>query len=179
MLPKHNNYHAIQLINCTVSIASRCSNRPHRSLYIYLCNKPNISAPALLHRYIHADHLRYTHSQPTSMSNSIESQIYTILTNDYTPIHLQIINESSMHSVPHNSETHFRIIVVSDKFRSQSIMQRHRAINTSLSDLLQPGKIHALSITAKTIEQWNNNQSLDSSPNCLGGSKHDKKVVAK
>lgn len=83
-----------------------------------------------------------------------------------------------MHSVPKNSETHFKIIIVSDKFQPHSIIQRHRLVNTSLNSLLKPGKIHALSIIAKTTEQWKKTQNIDSSPNCLGGNKHPKKYLS-
>ena len=55
--------------------------------------------------------------------NPVESLIREKLTADLSPRHLDIINESYMHNVPRGSETHFKVIVVSDKFESLSLLQ--------------------------------------------------------
>jgi stress-induced morphogen len=77
---------------------------------------------------------------------------------------------------PANSETHFKVVVVSEQFETtNSPVQRHRLINAALRDELQ-GPVHALSIIAKTPAQWQ--LMLDSkggkavipeSPSCRGG----------
>ena len=83
--------------------------------------------------------------------NSIESK----LNSAFNPIHLDIINESYMHNVPKGSETHFKVVVVSEKFKEmKSLIQKHRAVNEVLSEELSNG-VHALSIVAKTPDQWN------------------------
>lgn len=86
--------------------------------------------------------------------------------------HLEIWNESHKHSVPKNSETHFKVILVSSAFQGQSPIQRHRTVNTLLAEYLE-GPVHALSIVAKTPQQWQTmqerNQSVAPSPNCRGG----------
>lgn len=46
----------------------------------------------------------------------IENSIRTKLSQNLNTVHLDIINESYMHNVPKGSETHFKVIVVSDKF---------------------------------------------------------------
>ena len=86
------------------------------------------------------------------------------------PIHVELLNESSKHNVPKGSESHFKLLVVSDAFEGKSLIERHRLVNTVLKDELQRG-IHALSIQAKTPAQHAANPSVSSTPNCLGGSK--------
>jgi BolA protein len=41
------------------------------------------------------------------------------LNHAFEPLHLEVINESNRHHVPPNSETHFKVVVVSDKFSDQ------------------------------------------------------------
>jgi stress-induced morphogen len=87
----------------------------------------------------------------------------------FQPAHLDVINESHMHNVPKNSETHFKVIVVSSQFEvTKSPLARHRLINAALAEELE-GPVHALSITAKTPAQWEKNSVVTRSPNCQGG----------
>jgi BolA protein len=75
---------------------------------------------------------------------------------------------NTLHS-PKNSETHFKVVVVSPQFDTvKSPIQRHRLINATLAEELE-GPVHALSIVAKSPEQWEQNQSITPSPNCKGG----------
>eukprot|EP00544_Gedaniella_sp_CCMP2646_P004714 CAMPEP_0202481212 /NCGR_PEP_ID=MMETSP1361-20130828/886_1 /ASSEMBLY_ACC=CAM_ASM_000849 /TAXON_ID=210615 /ORGANISM="Staurosira complex sp., Strain CCMP2646" /LENGTH=123 /DNA_ID=CAMNT_0049108709 /DNA_START=228 /DNA_END=599 /DNA_ORIENTATION=+ len=92
------------------------------------------------------------------------------LTKSFHPTHLEVINESHMHNVPANSETHFKIVCVSDEFaKLKNLIQRHRLVNAALSEELQ-GPVHALSIVAKTPQQWeSSNQEIEPSPSCRGG----------
>ena len=81
------------------------------------------------------------------------------------------MNESYMHNVPRGSETHFKVVVVSDRFDSVPLIKRHRLVNECLDDELKAG-VHALSIVAKTTEQWekaNQELKVDASPACRGG----------
>jgi BolA protein len=88
--------------------------------------------------------------------------------------HLDVVNESHMHSVPANSETHFRVIVVSDAFDQVRRVQRHRAINRLLVDELA-GPVHALAIEAVTPREWEKNGGpLLTAPKCMGGSKAER-----
>jgi len=87
------------------------------------------------------------------------------------PAHLEVINESFMHNVPKGSESHFKVVVVSEQFAGQALLARHRAVNALLADELE-GPVHALSIKAKTPEQWEKSGgAVDASPSCMGGSK--------
>ncbi len=67
-------------------------------------------------------------------------------------MHLEVVNESYMHSVPRGSETHFKVVVVSTAFDGVGVLQRHRAVNTLLDPELKGG-VHALSIVARTPAQ--------------------------
>ena len=62
----------------------------------------------------------------------IESKLTELL----SPTFLTVENESHMHSVPPNSETHFKVTVASEEFTGKRLIQRHRAINKALADEL-------------------------------------------
>ncbi|MGB5446948.1 MAG: BolA/IbaG family iron-sulfur metabolism protein [Psychromonas sp.] len=84
---------------------------------------------------------------------------------------LQVENESHRHSVPANSETHFKVTVVSEEFEGVPLISRHRLINSLLKDELA-GPVHGLALHTMTPAQWKaKNQLLPDSPNCLGGGK--------
>ncbi len=86
---------------------------------------------------------------------------------------LDVINESHMHNVPAGSESHFKVVIISDDFQGQRLVQRHQRINQILADVLA-GDVHALSIQAMTREEWDKRGGqIMPSPNCLGGSKRD------
>ena len=101
----------------------------------------------------------------------VEKKIHEKLKKAFEPvIHLEVINESYMHNVPKGSETHFKVLVASDKFEGKALVARHRAVNETLSDELSSG-VHALSIVAKTGTQWSAmcDKTVDPSPKCRGG----------
>jgi BolA-like protein 1 len=91
----------------------------------------------------------------------------------FYPSHLEVINESHMHKVPKDSETHFKVVIVSEEFEKvQTPIQRHRLVNAALAEQLE-GPVHALSIVAKTPVQWQKmvdaGETVGSSPACRGG----------
>ena len=101
----------------------------------------------------------------------VESRITEKLQEAFQPvIHLQVLNESYMHNIPKGSETHFKVVVVSNHFENKNLVARHRAVNDTLSEELSNG-VHALSIIAKSGTQWSEmcNQSVEPSPKCRGG----------
>lgn len=90
-----------------------------------------------------------------------------------TPMFLQVENESHMHAVPENSETHFKVTLVSEQFEGTRLLQRHRKINQLLSEELA-GPVHALALHTYTQSEWESKHGkVPESPNCLGGSKLD------
>ncbi|EQC40483.1 BolA protein [Saprolegnia diclina VS20] len=120
-----------------------------------------------------------TFSRASTMATtdgSIFSAIQTKLAAAFAPTHLQVLNESYMHNVPKGSETHFKVIVVSDHFEGKPLLQRHRMVNAVLDDELTKGGVHALSIQSKTPSQWEANSTVRPSPTCQGGMKHEKKT---
>ena len=48
---------------------------------------------------------------------------------------------------------HYTLIVVSDDFKNISLLERHKIIYNILNGMLK-NEIHALSITAKTIDEY-------------------------
>ena len=97
----------------------------------------------------------------------IEEKIQSLL----EPSYCQVINESHMHSVPVNSETHFKVIVVSESFDGKSRIVRHQLIHGILFDEIA-GPIHALSIQAHTKEEWElRGGAVLDSPDCMGPNK--------
>jgi len=99
----------------------------------------------------------------------IESSIRSKLEEFFEPKYLNVLNESGMHAVPKGSETHFKVIVVSERFVNEPLINRHRLVNKALETELKSG-VHALSIIAKTPDQWEGSDKLvDKSPPCRGG----------
>ena len=105
-----------------------------------------------------------------SLSTTMEPLIRRKLEDALSPIHLELVNESSKHNVPKGSESHFKLLVVSKSFEGKSLIDRHRMVNHVLAEELKKG-IHALSIQAKTPAQFQVDPSVSSTPDCLGGSK--------
>ncbi|CAJ0957360.1 unnamed protein product [Ranitomeya imitator] len=97
------------------------------------------------------------------MEKPVETSIRAKLSENLDPCHLEVHNESSMHAVPPGSETHFKVVVVSDVFSGKSLIQRHRLVNDLLKEELA-GAVHALSIQAKTPQQWAENPTVVKSP---------------
>ncbi len=94
----------------------------------------------------------------------IESQIINTLSSSMNLSSLKIINESFMHNVPAGSESHFKIVVVTNDFNNLSIIKRHQLIYKTLDNLMN--KIHALSIHAFNEEEFKLNPVILDSPEC-------------
>ncbi|CAH0990803.1 DNA-binding transcriptional regulator BolA [Sinobacterium norvegicum] len=104
----------------------------------------------------------------------IQQTIEQKLNSGLSPSHLEVINESHMHSVPPNSETHFKVVVVSDSFDGKRQVGRHQLVYGLLQEELA-GEVHALSLFTFTDSEWlAREQTVADSPECLGGSKADK-----
>lgn len=102
---------------------------------------------------------------------SVQSTIIEKLTVALSPLRLDVENESHMHSVPVNSETHFKVVVVSSLFEGKRSVARHQMIYASLSEELE-GPVHALALHTYTEQEWAERQAQSpDSPDCLGGSK--------
>lgn len=90
----------------------------------------------------------------------------------FNPVHLEVLNESHMHSVPRGSETHFRVVAVSPQFEGLTLLKRHRLVNAAIAEEI--ANIRAMSLHTHTPAEWEklSAEKADlSSPTCQGGSK--------
>jgi BolA protein len=103
-----------------------------------------------------------------SVQQEIEQQLQ-----QFSPAHLEVSNESHMHSVPPNSETHFRVVLVSDQFENTRKVARHQQVYAALAAQLE-GPVHALALHTYSPDEWRERQQqVPGSPDCKGGSKAD------
>ncbi len=103
---------------------------------------------------------------------SIKETIETKLQN-LQPEFFEVINESHNHNVPPGSESHFKVIIVSEAFQGKMLVARHRMVNDILADELAQS-IHALVLHTMTKEEWvKKGGKSNASPPCLGGSASD------
>ena len=98
------------------------------------------------------------------MEKIIENQIMEIINDKLSPSVLNIINESFMHNVPTGSESHFKLIIVSEVFKDLTNVKRHQLIYRTLNEIMD--EIHALSIHAFDEKEYNANPVVIDSPNC-------------
>lgn len=102
---------------------------------------------------------------------NIQNLIEQKLAASFNAQHLDVVNESNNHNVPVGSESHFKVVIVSDDFEGKALLQRHRKINELLADELA-NSIHALALHTYTTAEWKaKNGDAPLSPPCLGGSK--------
>jgi len=102
---------------------------------------------------------------------TIQFDIETKLANGINALHMDVVNESNNHNVPAGSESHFKVVLVSEDFSGKALLARHRMINKILEKELQ-GKIHALALHTYTESEWSDSfGTTPMSPPCLGGGK--------
>ena len=91
----------------------------------------------------------------------------------FSPLHLEVVDESYMHSVPEGAQSHFKVTLVAEAFAGEPPVARHRRVNQVLAQELAGG-IHALALHTLTPEEWfaKGGKAPDSPP-CLGGGKQD------
>lgn len=103
----------------------------------------------------------------------VQQQIQQTLEQQFQPELLDVANESHMHSVPPNSETHFKVVIVTEAFDGMRKVGRHQRIYAALAEQLA-GPVHALALHTYTPREWSERQqSAPDSPDCLGGSKRE------
>ena len=99
-----------------------------------------------------------------SMQQHLTQQLEVAL----SPSFLQVINESHQHAGP-DSESHFKLVVVSNHFDNMKLIDRHRLINKLFAEELT--HIHALAMHTYTPGEWSKKNGAPESPKCAGGSK--------
>ncbi|KAK3341337.1 bola protein [Lasiosphaeria hispida] len=95
-------------------------------------------------------------ASPTPVEDTIREKI----TANLKPTSLEIHNDSHLHA-HHKAmegstsrETHFRLIITSDEFRSKMQPARHRLVYSLLKDeMAKEGGIHALQLRTLTPEE--------------------------
>lgn len=101
---------------------------------------------------------------------SVQETIEQKLADAVELLHIEVINESDNHNVPPGSESHFKVVLVSESFDGQALVVRHKTVNKILSDELA-NDIHALAIHTYTEPEWRTRHGeAPMSPPCLGGS---------
>ncbi|MFS1537547.1 MAG: transcriptional regulator BolA [Candidatus Phlomobacter fragariae] len=86
----------------------------------------------------------------------------------FSPVYLMVLDESDQHNIPQGIESHFKVILVSEKFAAQRMVARHQAVYQLLTDELS-NSVHALALHTYTPTEWRQRQQIVfSSPACRG-----------
>tara|TARA_R110000787_G_scaffold9516_7_gene33168 strand:- start:1086 stop:1544 length:459 start_codon:yes stop_codon:yes gene_type:complete len=87
----------------------------------------------------------------------VANQIRDILTKEFTPAKLEIIDDSSKHAghsgADPRGESHFSVLVVSDKFDGENRVSRQRLVYSALDELLKD-RVHALALKTMTPAEY-------------------------
>lgn len=90
---------------------------------------------------------------PESTLGPVGLTISAKLRQSFSPIHLDVIDESHQHAGHSGSrpdgESHFRVKIVAEAFRAKSRVEQHRMVNAALADELRE-RVHALAIQASS-----------------------------
>ena len=88
----------------------------------------------------------------------------------FSPEFLAVENETHMHNVPPDADSHFKVTVVTNEFKDLMLIKRHRLVNKVLEDEIQ--QIHALALHTFTNDEWFEKAGkVVASPPCEGGGK--------
>ena len=105
---------------------------------------------------------------------SMVEELEVTLSAALSPHFLEVLNESHMHAVPRGSETHFKIVVVSETFEGQMLLKRHRLVQGVLQKEIT--RIKALSLHTFTPEEWSTRvETGTESPRCASHSSKERK----
>lgn len=66
---------------------------------------------------------------------------------------IEIYNDSALHKYANNTLTHLKIIIISDDFINQTIINRHRLIFTKLNEIHKK-KIYSITLYTYTLNEW-------------------------
>lgn len=102
---------------------------------------------------------------------SVQSEIENKLVNAFSPEFLEVVNESHMHNVPKGSESHFKVVLISDNFDKKMLVARHKMVYKALDNELKGG-VHALALHTYTPSEYEEKHGkIPESPLCMGGNK--------
>lgn len=84
-------------------------------------------------------------------------KIRQVLETELEPQSLEIIDESDKHRGHSgwraSGETHFKVTIISDRFKGMDLLGRHRLVLSVLQVVMSESGLHAISIFAKTPEE--------------------------
>lgn len=93
------------------------------------------------------------------------------LVQHFSPTRLEIYNDSHLHkhhaamADSTSAETHFRVVISSDKFAKLHLIKRHRMVNELLNgELSREGGVHALQLKTMTPEEDQKQEEKKSKP---------------
>jgi BolA protein len=93
---------------------------------------------------------------PDKLTGPVAAEIERRLTSALAPARLAVIDDSEKHrghaGHDERGESHFTVDIVSAAFTGKNRVERQRAVNTALGDLLAE-RVHALAIKARTPEE--------------------------
>ena len=85
--------------------------------------------------------------------------IENLILKNYEPEFLSVLDVSEQHrghqNFKENVESHFEIIIVSEKFKNFKRIDRHRMVNQSLKEEFL-SDLHSVIIKAYTLEEYKN-----------------------
>lgn len=97
---------------------------------------------------------------PSGMNGPMEQLMISKITASFAPELLVVYNDSQQHAhhaamkgAANVKELHFRVEIVSDKFKGMGLPARHRAVYKALDEEMADGGIHALQLKTKTPEE--------------------------
>lgn len=99
------------------------------------------------------------------MSTSRQLRLENIINKNLQPIHLQVMDESFLHSVPKDAQTHFKLIIVAEDFINLSRIARHRLVQNLIQHEFANG-MHACSMSLSTPQEWQASPHFITSPQC-------------
>lgn len=96
----------------------------------------------------------------TARSQQTKEKLELIMREKLFATHVEIQDESWKHAghAAAGGGGHFQMIVVSNQFEGVNLINRNRLVFDTLKEMMQ-NEIHALSIRAKTPEEWTDSSS--------------------
>ncbi len=79
-----------------------------------------------------------------------QARIEALLADAFTPLHLEVVDDSHLHAGHVGAQDgagHFRVRILSERFRGLPVLARHRLVYEALRSMI-PTEVHALNIEA-------------------------------
>ena len=86
----------------------------------------------------------------------LQATIVDRLTRRFAPLHLEVQDESARHAGHAGAASgggHVRVLIVAAEFEGMTLVERHRAVNEALGDLIG-GALHAIGLNARAPSEW-------------------------